>query len=74
MATPPIDWPPLGLPRGSIRAVLTLLIVSVVIVQMIRGQEVGLLWTETLLIALAHYFTSRRLVTLPPDISRRLTE
>jgi hypothetical protein len=65
--------PPLGLPNGSIRALLTLLIVAVVIVQIVRGQEVALLWTETLMIALAHYFTSRRLVNLPPAIIRRLT-
>jgi len=72
MAAPAIDWPPLGLPRGSIRALLTLLIVAVVIAQVVRGQEVELLWAETLMIALAHYFTSRRFVNLPPDVIRRL--
>jgi hypothetical protein len=64
--------PPLGLPRGSIRALLTLLIVAVVISQLIRGQEVQLLWTETLMIALAHYFASRRFIRLPPDVIKRL--
>jgi len=53
---------------------LTLLIVAVVIVQLGRGQEVELLWTETLMIALAHYFTSRRFIRLSPEVVRRLTE
>ena len=66
--------PPIGLPRGSVRALLTLLIVAVVIVQLGRGREVELLWTETLMIALAHYFTSRRFIRLSPDVIRRLTE
>ena len=72
MSAPSIDWPPLGLPRGSIRALLTLLIVAIVIVQVVRGQEVELLWAGTLMIALAHYFTSRRSINLPPDVIRRL--
>jgi hypothetical protein len=66
--------PPLGLPGGSVRALLTLMIVAVVVVQMARGLEVELLWTETLMIALAHYFTSRRFIRLPPEVIRRLTE
>ena len=53
---------------------LTLMIVAVVIVQMARGQEVEVLWSETLLIALAHYFTSRRFINLAPDVIRRLAE
>jgi len=64
----------LGLPSGSIRALLTLLIVAVVVVQVARGQDVELLWTETLMIALAHYFTSRRLVKLSPEVLSRLAE
>jgi hypothetical protein len=72
MSEPPKDWPPLGLPRGSVRALLTFLIVAVVVVQMVRGQEVELLWAGTLMIALAHYFTSRRSINLPPDVIRRL--
>ena len=62
----------MGLPNGSVRALLTLLVVVVVIVQVGRGQEVGPLWTETLMIVLAHYFTSRRFVNLAPDVMRRL--
>jgi hypothetical protein len=64
--------PPLGLPSGSVRALLTLLIVAVVIAQVVRGREVEPLWTETLMIALAHYFTSRRFINLAPDVMRRL--
>ena len=74
MSTPTETRPPLGLPSGSIRALLTLLIVAVVIVQLIRGEDVEILWTETLMIALAHYFTSRRFVKLPPDVLQRLAE
>ncbi len=53
---------------------LTLMIVAVVMAQLVRGQEVELLWTETLMIALAHYFTSRRFIKLPPETIRRLAE
>lgn len=74
MPAPSRPRPPLGLPSGSVRALLTLLIAAVVILQLGRGQPVELLWTETLLIALAHYFTSRRFIKLPPEIIRRLTE
>jgi hypothetical protein len=64
--------PPLGLPSGSVRALLTLMIVPVVIAQVVRGETVEPLWVETLMIALAHYFTSRRFLYLPPDVARRL--
>jgi hypothetical protein len=64
---------PLGLPSGSIRALLTFLIVAVVIAQIVQGQQMDLLWTETLMIALAHYFTSRRLISLSPEVIGRLT-
>jgi len=64
--------PPLGLPPGSIRATLTLLIVAVVVVQTLHGQKLAPLWAETLMIALAHYFTSRRFIDLPPETIKRL--
>lgn len=73
ISPPPIP-PPLGLPRGSIRAILTLLIVAVVISQLVRGREVELLWTETLMIAMAHYFASRRFIRLPPEVIQRLVD
>jgi hypothetical protein len=63
---------PLGLPSGSVRALLTLLIVAVVLVQVAKEREVEPLWTETLMIALAHYFTSRRFIRLAPEVICRL--
>ena len=68
----PKSRPPLSLPRGSVRAVLTLLIISVVIVNLLRGHEVEALWIEALMIALAHYFTSRRFIHFPADVMARL--
>jgi hypothetical protein len=70
----PKTWPPLGLPAGSVRALLTLLIVAVVVTNLGRGRDLDILWTETLLIAIAHYFTSRRFVSLAPDVVRRLEQ
>lgn len=71
--TPPSTVrPPLGLPTGSVRALLTLLVVAVVIVQVCRQREIEPLWTETLMIALAHYFTSRRFLKLTPEVISRL--
>jgi hypothetical protein len=74
MPEPSKPHSPLGLPSGSIRALLTFLIVAVVIAQIVRGQPVELLWTETLMIALAHYFTSRRLIRLSPKVIDHLTK
>jgi hypothetical protein len=68
----PSRRPPLGLPSGSVRALMTLLVVAVVIVQVCRRREIEPLWTETLMIALAHYFTSRRFINLTPEVIRRL--
>ena len=74
-ASPPAETrPPLGLPKGSVRALLTLLIAAVVVVELARGQEVELLWSETLMIAMANYFTSRRFIRLSPEVIQRLTE
>jgi hypothetical protein len=68
----PKYWPPLGLPVGSVRAILTLFIVSIVTLSVARGSKLDLVWTETLMIALAHYFTSRRFVSLPPEVLARI--
>lgn len=65
---------PLGLPQGSVRALLTLLILSVVLHEMIMGREVDILWNETLLIALAHYFSRRRFMNIPPEAVPRLQQ
>lgn len=74
----PKTWPPLGMPTGSVRALLALILVSVVIVKIVRGDDLAkaddMLWIETLLIALSHYFTTRRFVELPPDVLRRLED
>lgn len=69
---PPTEWPPLGLPTGSIRAILTLIVVGVVTHSVVTQRDLDVLWTETLLIALAHYFTARRFVALPQDVVTRL--
>lgn len=63
---------PLGLPAGSVRALLTLLVVGYIIGQTWRGLPLRLLWTETLMIVLAHYFTSRRFVQLSPELRETL--
>ncbi|RLT11711.1 MAG: hypothetical protein DWI22_00655 [Planctomycetota bacterium] len=68
----PKYWPPLGLPVGSVRAILTLFVVSIVTLSVARGYDLDLVWTETLMIALAHYFTSRRFVSLPPEVLARI--
>ncbi len=70
----PKTWPPLGLPTGSVRALLTLIIVAVVVTKMVFHHPPDSIWIETLLIALAHYFTSRRFVALSPEIMRRLED
>jgi hypothetical protein len=70
----PDHWPPLGLPAGSVRALMTLIVVAVVTQGIVRSQPVDPLWTETLLIALAWYFTARRFLALPPDLLVRLQQ
>jgi hypothetical protein len=47
-------------------------VVGVVIQAIVRERSLDIIWTETLLIALAWYFTSRRFVALPPDVIERL--
>lgn len=71
-SVPTPNRPPLGLPRGSVRALLTLMIVAVVCLEVGRGRALDPLWTETLAIALAHYFTTRRFLELSPELVRRL--
>ena len=77
MTTPVSPTPPpvrrtLGLPPGSIRALLTLMTVGFIVVQTARGIRVGLLWFESLMIVLAHYFAHRRFVPLSPAVRERL--
>jgi hypothetical protein len=70
----PRTWPPLGLPKGSVRALLTLTVVAVVVTDLARGQDTDVLWKQTLLVALAHYFATRRIVALPGDVIERLEQ
>ena len=74
----PKNWPPLGMPTGSVRALLALMVVAVVITKLARGDEFNnehdLLWVLTLVISLTHYFTSRRFVPLSPEIRRQLED
>jgi hypothetical protein len=71
-AKPMVVRPPLALPTGSVRAILTLIVVAVVIVELARAHDLQVLWTETLMIVLAHYFTSRRLIQLPREVVKEL--
>jgi hypothetical protein len=76
----PKNWPPLGMPTGSVRALLTLILVAVVITRVVQvgdadiEKDIDLIWIEALLIALSHYFTSRRFVELPPHVLKELEE
>jgi hypothetical protein len=72
LAVAPLDRPPLHMPRGSVRALLTLMLVGVVCVEILRGHTLDPLWTETLAIALAYYFTTRRFLDLTPEQVRHL--
>ena len=63
---------PLGLPSGSVRALLTLIVVGVTCVDIVKGLPIEAVWAETLMVALAHYFTSRRFIQLPPEMLKRL--
>jgi hypothetical protein len=66
--------PPLGLPTGSVRAVLTLVILAIVVHEVVLGRQVAVIWTETLVIALAYYFTYRRFAALPREVIIRLEQ
>ncbi len=63
----------LGLPAGSIRALLTLMTVGFIVTQTARSKPVSLLWYESLIIVLAHYFAHRRFVALSPVQHEKLT-
>ena len=69
---PAAKQPPLGLPAGSVRALLCLVIVSFLVVQTARGIRVDVVWSEALMITLAHYFTTRRFVPLSRELRAKL--
>lgn len=64
--------PPLGIPAGSVRALLCLMIVAFLVIQTARGVRVDVVWSEALMITLAHYFTTRRFVPLSNDLRAKL--
>jgi amino acid transporter len=64
--------PPLGMPEGSVRAILALTIVGIVLFQLQTGGRVSPMLSETLMIVLAHYFASRRHLKIPPDLEAKL--
>ena len=68
------ERPPLGLPPGSVRALLCLIVVAFVVTQTAHGAGVAVVWQESLMIMLAHYFTSRRMVPLSKELRSRLEE
>jgi hypothetical protein len=65
---------PLGLPPGSVRALLALMIVSTAIVQTVRSAHLNVALAEALMIVLASYFTTRRVIDLPPDVLEKLEQ
>ena len=64
--------PPLGLPQGSVRALLSLMVVSAVITETVRGRDLALPLAESLMIVLALYFTARRVVNVPQPILEQM--
>lgn len=62
----------LGLPPGSVRALVAMAVVGVFVMQTLHGEAVGLLMSEALLIVLAHYFASRRLLAVPRRVKDQL--
>ncbi|MDB5389438.1 MAG: hypothetical protein JWM11_5084 [Planctomycetaceae bacterium] len=63
---------PLGLPNGSVRALMTMIVVAVTCADIVAGNSIEPVWTETLMVALAYYFTSRRFLQLPPEVLQKL--
>ncbi len=79
----PAEVRPLGLPQGSVRALLSLMVLGMVVIDVLSGQQatlggsettdmVEVLWSECLVIVMASYFTTRRFVNLPPDLVKKL--
>ena len=52
-------WDPLSLPRGSVRALVTLALLGVLWTLMLSGREVPLSLAFVVLLVLGHYFGSR---------------
>ncbi|CAK0738201.1 conserved membrane hypothetical protein [Gammaproteobacteria bacterium] len=65
---------PLGLPPGSIRAIVALTVVWVFVWLTWHDRPVGLLLSEAMLIILAHYFASRQLLMVPTRLQPYLED
>ncbi len=74
MTSTPRRRPPLGLPPGSVRALLALMIVSTAITETVRGRTLHVALAESLMIVLAAYFATRRVVDLPPEMIEKLEQ
>lgn len=55
-----VEGYPLGMPRGSVRALITLLIVSFPFTYLINGQEIPGIITNAIFIVVAFYFEARK--------------
>jgi hypothetical protein len=64
--------PPLGLPPGSVRALLSLMVVSMVIEETVHGHDLSVHLVEALLMVLALYFSARKIVSVPPAVLQQL--
>ena len=58
--------PPLNLPVGSVRALITLSVLGTVWAQQVRGADLTPLLRDTLLLVLGYYFGTRNATTAPP--------
>ena len=50
------------------------MVVGIVCIEIYRDRPLDMLWAETLMIVLAHYFTSRRFMQLTPELLEQLQE
>ena len=55
-----IEGEPLGMPRGTVRALITLMIVSFPIGYLLTGETIPSLIINTIFIVVAFYFEARR--------------
>ena len=55
-----IEGPPLGMPRGTVRALITILIVSFPFTYLLSGQQIPGLIINAIFIVVAFYFEARR--------------
>lgn len=63
---------PLGMPNGSVRAILALTVVIVACQQMLTGGTPSVLLSETLVIVLTHYFAARQNIHIGAKLRAKL--